>query len=150
MAPAYFLIRVLALAFIPFFALASALTPGEHWRELNSVPGIRVGVTVGDYSFFEPTPTSRAGVRRIVFEINGRPMAAPFAQVFDLPDPYAFTLERLNASRFEIRIEGGDTSLGYIAVITFDKRRVLGRKLFTPANMQTPYQETVYRDVIVP
>jgi hypothetical protein len=73
------------------------------------------------------TPCSITG--RIRIYVNGAEVFVPRAACADLGDIVSAKFSRQGAM-FALTIDGGDASASYRAVLTFNRERVVGRKLY--------------------
>jgi hypothetical protein len=85
-------------------------------------------------------------VDSITIAVNGQPLFIPRSVFADLADVYKASIT-LAGKIGSLRLDGGDGSEGYIAIIEFDASRVRRRSLASGTMPTRPLQETIYHSL---
>ena len=84
--------------------------------------------------------------RQVKLLVNGEDLFLPRSAYADLGDIQSAQI-LLQGEKFELIVKGGDASEAYIAHILFDRRRVLGRRLFSAGDTSHALESIQYYEV---
>lgn len=99
----------------------------------------------GDWEGEDKVLMPKTVISDMHIKVGNEKMYIPLSAYSDLGNPYQISLGKLQShNEFQIIILGGDAGGSYRAVLTFDREKILRRRVMLGENSCEVWEETVY------